>query len=178
MIENLTFIDWISVALLSAFGITGFFNGFIKEVFSAAAWIVSLTISWFYGPLLFPVIETYIETKEIVKASSFIILFLFSFLILKFLGSLLSKLISVIGLKGLDRILGFFFGTLKVSAVLTSLYIYNLNFLDTKQWWLDSLTREYTIQFITLVDPILRDWEFETQNFLKKDNFNSNLDIK
>ena len=47
MIENLTFIDWISVALLSAFGITGFFNGFIKEVFSAAAWIVSLTIAWF-----------------------------------------------------------------------------------------------------------------------------------
>ena len=175
MIENLTFIDWISIALLSAFGITGFFNGFIKEVFSAAAWIVSLTIAWFYGPLLFPVIETYIETKEIVKASSFIILFLFSFLILKFLGSLLSKLISVIGLKGLDRILGFFFGTLKVSAVLTSLYIYNLNFLDTKQWWLDSLTREYTIQFITLVEPILKDWEFETPNFLNKDNLNLNL---
>jgi Uncharacterized membrane protein, required for colicin V production len=175
MIENLTFIDWISVALLSAFGITGFFNGFIKEVFSAAAWIVSLTISWFYGPLLFPVIETYIETKEVVKASSFIILFLFSFLILKFLGSFLSKLISVIGLKGLDRILGFFFGTLKVSAVLTSLYIYNLNFLDTKQWWLDSLTREYTIQFITLVEPILKDWEFETPNFLNKDNLNLNL---
>ena len=138
MIENLTFIDWISVALLSAFGITGFFNGFIKEVFSAAAWIVSLTISWFYGPFL-------------------------------------SKLISVIGLKGLDRILGFFFGTLKVSAVLTSLYIYNLNFLDTKQWWLDSLTREYTIQFITLVEPILKDWEFETPNFLNKDNLNLNL---
>ncbi len=65
MIENLTFIDWISVALLSAFGITGFFNGFIKEVFSAAAWVVSLTIAWFYGPLLFPVIETYIAVSLI-----------------------------------------------------------------------------------------------------------------
>ena len=88
---------------------------------------------------------------------------------------MLSRLISVIGLKGLDRILGFFFGTLKVSAVLTSLYIYNLNFLDTKQWWLDSLTREYTIQFITLVEPILKDWEFETPNVLNKDNLNLNL---
>ena len=50
-----------------------------------------------------------------------------------------------------------------------------LNFLDTKQWWLDSLTREYTIQFITLVEPILKDWEFETPNFLNKDNLNLNL---
>ena len=47
MIENLVLIDWISIALLSAFGITGVFNGFMKEVFSAAAWIVSLFIAWY-----------------------------------------------------------------------------------------------------------------------------------
>tara|TARA_Y100001970_G_scaffold198214_1_gene241143 strand:+ start:717 stop:1244 length:528 start_codon:yes stop_codon:yes gene_type:complete len=175
MSENLALIDWISLALLSSFGITGFFNGFIKEVFSAAAWIVSLTIAWFWGPLLFPVIETYVDTLEIVKALSFLILFLSSFVVLKFLGSLFSKLTSVIGLKVFDRILGLFFGTLKVSAVLASLYIYNLDFLDKKQWWLDSLTREYTIQFIKKVEPILKDWEFETSNFVNKDNFNFNL---
>ena len=175
MIENLVLIDWISIALISGFGITGFFNGFIKEVFSAAAWIVSLTIAWFWGPTFFPVIESYIDKIEIVKALSFLILFISSFLVLKFLGSLLSKLTFMIGLKGFDRILGFCFGTLKVSAVLASLYIYNLDFLDKKQWWLDSLTREYTIQFITVLEPILKGWEFETSNFLNKDNLNINL---
>ena len=34
MIEDLVLIDWISVALLATFGITGLFNGFIKELFS------------------------------------------------------------------------------------------------------------------------------------------------
>ena len=175
MIENLVLIDWISIALLSAFGITGFFNGFMKEVFSAAAWIVSLFIAWYYGPLLFPILETYIETVEIKKALSFLILFLTFFLLLKFLGSTFSKITSVIGLKGVDRLLGLCFGTLKITAVLTSIYIYNLGFLDTKQWWLDSLTREYTIQFSESVEPILKDWEISTSTFLNKDNLKLNL---
>ena len=175
MIENLVLIDWISFALLSAFGITGFFNGFIKEVFSAAAWIVSLFIAWFYGPLLFPILESYIETLEIKKALSFLILFLSFFLLLKFVGSTFSKITSVIGLKGVDRLLGLCFGTLKITAVLTSIYIYNLDFLDTKQWWLDSLTREYTIKFSESVEPILKDWEIGTSTFLNKDNLKLNL---
>ena len=175
MIEDLVLIDWISIALLSAFGITGFFNGFMKEVFSAAAWIVSLFIAWYYGPLLFPFLEMYIETLEIKKALSFLILFLTFFLLLKFLGSTFSKITSVIGLKGVDRLLGFCFGTLKITAVLTSIYIYNLGFLDTKQWWLDSLTREYTIKFSESVKPILKDWEIGTSTFLNKDNLKLNL---
>jgi len=175
MIENLVLIDWISFALLSAFGITGFFNGFMKEVFSAAAWIVSLFIAWFYGPLLFPILESYIETLEIKKALSFLILFLSFFLLLKFAGSTFSKITSVIGLKGVDRLLGLCFGTLKITAVLTSIYIYNLDFLDTKQWWLDSLTREYTIKLSESVEPILKDWEIGTSTFLNKDNLKLNL---
>ena len=175
MIENFALIDWISIALLSAFGITGFFNGFMKEVFSAASWIVSLFIAWFYGPLLFPILETYIETLEVKKALSFLILFLSFFLLLKFIGSTFSKITSVIGLKGVDRLLGLCFGALKITAVLTSLYIYNLNFLDTKQWWLDSLTREYTILFSESVEPILKDWELGTSTLLNKDNLKLNL---
>ena len=175
MIENLVLIDWISLALLSAFGITGFFNGFMKEFFSAAAWIVSLFIAWFYGPLLFPILETYIATLEIKKALSFLILFLSFFLLLKFFGSMFSKITSVIGLKGVDRLLGLCFGALKITAVLSSLYIYNLDFLDTKQWWLDSLTREYIIQFSEFVEPILKDWELGTSTLLNKDNLKLNL---
>ena len=79
MTEDLVLIDWLSLLLLTAFGITGFFNGFIKEVFAAAAWIVSLIISWFLGPSLFPMIGSYIGTPEITKAVSFLSVFLSCF---------------------------------------------------------------------------------------------------
>ena len=175
MIDELVLIDWISVALLATFGITGLFNGFIKEFFSAAAWIISLTMAWLWGPSLFPLIEAYIGETEITKAVSFLALFISCFLVLKFLGSLLSILTSVIGLKVVDKGLGFCFGTLKVAIVLTSLYVYNLDFLDNKKWWLDSLTREYIIQIIVMAEPIFRDWQLWAPTFLNKDNLNLDL---
>ena len=54
MIEDFALIDWFSVTLIITFGLIGLFNGFVKEVFSAAAWILSLLIAWVYGPFLFP----------------------------------------------------------------------------------------------------------------------------
>ena len=104
MIESLALIDWISITLILVFGITGFFNGFIKEIFSAAAWVLSLAIAWLYGPLLFPYVTDFIDSESIKNIVSFVLLFLVSFVGLKILGSIISKLISAIGLKGLDKL--------------------------------------------------------------------------
>ena len=120
MIESIALIDWIAVTLVSVFGIAGFFNGFIKEVFSAAAWILSLVLAWLYGPLLFPYVQDFIEVDAIKNIISFILFFLISFILLKTVGSIVSKFLSAIGLKGLDKLLGMFFGALKTVAVLTS----------------------------------------------------------
>ena len=65
MTESLEIIDWISVTLLLVFAITGLFNGFIKEVFSAMAWVLSLTIAWIYGPLIFPHVDTYVDSDSV-----------------------------------------------------------------------------------------------------------------
>ena len=76
MIETLTLVDWFSIVLISVFGITGFFNGFIKEIFSAAAWILSLAIAWVYGPILFPYVNEISDSESIKNLVSFILLFL------------------------------------------------------------------------------------------------------
>ena len=71
MSEELALIDWAAITLIAFFGITGFFNGFIKELFSAAAWIVSLALSWLYGPLLFPYVQEFIsQSPLVIQASS------------------------------------------------------------------------------------------------------------
>ena len=147
MIESLALIDWISITLILVFGITGFFNGFIKEIFSTAAWVLSLAIAWLYGPLLFPYVTDFIDSESIKNIVSFVLLFLISFAGLKILGSIISKLISAIGLKSLDKLLGAFFSSLKVLAILSSLFVFNLNYLDKNQWWLDSYSRTYSISF-------------------------------
>ena len=170
MTESLQVIDWISVTLLLVFAITGFFNGFIKEVFSAMAWVLSLIIAWLYGPLIFPYVNTYLDSESAKNIISFIILFLLSFIILKTLGSIMSKLISVIGLKSLDKLLGAFFSSLKVLAILISLFVFNLNYLDKNQWWLDSYSRIYSISFYEYSKPIFDEWIDKADTILQKDD--------
>ena len=87
MTESLEIIDWISITLLLVFAITGLFNGFIKEIFSAMAWILSLAIAWLYGPLIFPYVDQYVDSESVKNIISFIILFVLSFVVLKTLGN-------------------------------------------------------------------------------------------
>ena len=170
MTESLQVIDWISVTLLLVFAITGFFNGFIKEVFSAMAWVLSLITAWLYGPLIFPYVNTHLDSESAKNIISFIILFALSFIILKTLGSIFSKLISAIGLKSLDKLLGAFFSSLKVLAILTSLFVFNLNYLDKNQWWLDSYSRIYSTSFYGYSKPIFDEWIDKADTILQKDD--------
>lgn len=170
MIESIALIDWIAITLVSVFGITGFFNGFVKELFSAAAWIVSLALAWLYGPLLFPYVQDFIEEDTIKNIISFILFFLISFILLKIIGSIVSKFFSAIGLKGLDKLLGLFFGALKTVAILSSVFIFNLNYLDKNQWWLDSYSRVYSIQFYDYSKPVFDEWMNRADIILQKDD--------
>ena len=170
MIESIALIDWIAITLVSVFGITGFFNGFVKELFSAAAWIVSLALAWLYGPLLFPYVQDLIEVDTIKNIISFILFFLISFILLKIIGSIVSKFFSAIGLKGLDKLLGLFFGALKTVAILSSVFIFNLNYLDKNQWWLDSYSRVYSIQFYDYSKPVFDEWMNRADIILQKDD--------
>ena len=170
MIDSLTLLDWFSLSLIAIFGVTGFFNGFIKEIFSAAAWILSLAAAWLYGPILFPYVQELSNSESIKNIISFILFFLISFIALKIIGSIISKLISAIGLKTLDKILGLFFGSLKVIAILSSIFIFNLNYLDKNKWWLDSYSRTYSIIFYEYSKPVFDKWIDQADVLLQKDN--------
>ena len=134
------------------------------------AWVLSLITAWLYGPLIFPYVNTYLDSESAKNIISFIILFLLSFIILKTLGSIMSKLISVIGLKSLDKLLGAFFSSLKVLAILISLFVFNLNYLDKNQWWLDSYSRIYSISFYEYSKPIFDEWIDKADAILQKDD--------
>ena len=170
MIDDFALIDWFSVTLIITFGLIGLFNGFVKEVFSAAAWILSLLIAWVYGPFLFPFVQDYVNSDSLKNIISFILMFLISFLTMRIVGSVISRFISAIGLKGLDRLLGLFFGSVKVLAILSSIFVFNLTSLDKNQWWLDSYSRIYSLQVYEYSKPIFDKWIKKADIILDKDN--------
>ena len=142
----------------------------LKKYFLPWLGFFSLITAWLYGPLIFPYVNTYLDSESAKNIISFIILFVLSFIILKTLGSIMSKLISVIGLKSLDKLLGAFFSSLKVLAILISLFVFNLNYLDKNQWWLDSYSRIYSISFYEYSKPIFDEWIDKADTILQKDD--------
>ena len=170
MIESLALIDWITLTLILIFGITGLFNGLIKEIFSTAAWLLSLAIAWLYGPFLFPYVGDFVESEPAKNIICFILLFLISFIVLKIIGSIISKLLSVIGLKSIDKLLGMFFGSLKALAIISSVFVFNLNYLDKSSWWLNSYSRIYSIEFYNYSKPVFNKWIDSVDIILQKDN--------
>ena len=99
-------IDWAALGLIGIFAVSGFFNGFTKELFSVAAWVFSLVAAWFFGPVLFPYLEEYIVNPEVKKVVSFIGLFLILFITWKSRCEAFSKKVKCPQSHGgLDKIL-------------------------------------------------------------------------
>ena len=162
-------IDWISLALIGAFGISGFFNGFTKEIFSTAAWLISIIGAWYFGPFLFPYLAPYFSNTQVKSIASFIALFLILFTLIKLSGSIVSKFLSAIGLSFLDKGLGFIFGAIKATAILVTIFILASGFLENQSWWNESLSKEWTLRIAEVMEPLLKDWKAQAEILLNKE---------
>ena len=122
----------IITVLSSAFGL---WRGLIKEVLSLLTWIAALLVSRVYSEPLAGLMTGMIENDGIRYVSAFAILFFIVMMFGTFLNSLLSKLLSVTGLKLADRILGAGFGVARgVIIVLVIMFIASMFVSETELW--------------------------------------------
>jgi uncharacterized membrane protein required for colicin V production/cell division septation protein DedD len=122
----------IITVLSSAFGL---WRGLIKEVLSLLTWIAALLVSRVYSEPLAGWMTGMIENDGIRYVSAFAILFFIVMMFGTFLNSLLSKLLSVTGLKLADRLLGAGFGVARgVIIVLVIMFIASMFVSETELW--------------------------------------------
>ena len=122
----------IITVLSSAFGL---WRGLIKEVLSLLTWIAALLVSRVYSEPLAGLMTGMIENDGIRYVSAFAILFFIVMMFGTFLNSLLSKLLSVTGLKLADRLLGAGFGVARgVIIVLVIMFIASMFVSETELW--------------------------------------------
>ena len=167
---DMILVDWFSLTIISAFAVGGFFSGFTKEVFSTSAWVISLIAAWFFGPLFFPFIESYINNPEVKSVIAFFGLFIILFTLIKLSGKLVSSFLSALGLGFFDKIVGFIFGGAKGIAILVSAYILTFNSLEQQSWWVDSISKEWTIKIAEVMEPLIEDWKTQAETLLDKEH--------
>ena len=133
--------DIIVLVTLLLPGLIGALYGFLNIAFSIIAWVLAFGISFKFGALITPMLESYIDTPLIRNILAFSGLFLISLMIFSLVGYLIVKLLGRAGLTAMDRILGFFLGIGLGGFIITAV-VFMAGFTDypKEDWWHESVT--------------------------------------
>lgn len=120
------FLDIIFIALILVCAIQAAVNGFIKEFFGKAAFVLGIFVAVMFYAKLMPYVNRYIKSAFVSQILAFLLIFILVYLIVRLVQQLVGSFFSGDILSGLDRALGFFFGVaeglLLISVVLVVLY--------------------------------------------------------
>jgi len=129
----MNWLDLIIVVLMILAVVTGFINGFVKEVASLAGLILgiwgAIKFSSFTAAKLY---EWFDMTGQFVGIIAFLITFGIIVVIIHFIGIIADKLIDAVSLGFLNRILGMVFGLFKNILILSVIFAL-LNAIDVRK---------------------------------------------
>jgi len=160
----MTALDVFVFLLLIGGGAVGFVRGFVHEVVSLFAWVVGVAmLKLFHGQLWTGLINSFHTSSAAAAVLAFAILFVPSFLLVKFLARSLGKKTRRHSLLGpFDRVLGGGFGALKgllgatlffLLANLATDMVYGPQ-ADRPQW----MTKSHTYPLLNASGRAIVDW--------------------
>jgi len=135
----------IVIAISAAFGL---WRGFVKEVLSLLSWIAALLVARVYSVPIAGLLVNMIESESIRYVAAFALLFVIVIMLGTLINHFMAKLLTITGLKFLDRLLGAGFGLARgTGIVLVILFILNVFVSETK-WWQESTLIPYGMVMI------------------------------
>lgn len=107
---TIAFIDLIFIIVIIACVLMAVIKGFVASFFGKASFIVGILLGVFFAPQLDVFVAKYINVPYLTTIISFLIIFIFSFLLMRLIQVLIKSLFSGEIMGGLDKALGFFWG--------------------------------------------------------------------
>jgi membrane protein required for colicin V production len=137
MIQNVAIFDIISLALIFILGIKGIINGFIKEVAGLIGIVGGVYLAYRFAQEAGSFVDKHIY--QIQNSASLYLIGFLSVLILFWLASLIigkiiESLLHISGLGFIDKLAGFFIGSMKIFLIFSILAITlsNISFIKEK----------------------------------------------
>lgn len=107
---TIAFIDLIFLVIILACVLVSIIKGFVASFFGKASFVVGILLGVFFAPQFAVFVSKYINVPYLTTIISFLIIFIFSYIILRLLQLLIKTIFSGEIMGGLDRALGFFWG--------------------------------------------------------------------
>ncbi len=145
-------VDIAIVAILLVSPGVGLLRGFIREVLSLAAWVVALWGAYQYAQAGAIWLISYIAPQPLRVMVAFALIFVIVLIAASFLGYLISRMLPISGISGVDRSLGMLFGVGR-GILIVSLLMLAATFMDltTQPWWQESMLIHY---FLPVADEL------------------------
>jgi membrane protein required for colicin V production len=143
MIQGITLVDWIIVAVLAGAVLGGIARGFFRSAFSLAGLIAGLALaSWNYWRLA-AVLKPLVHSIEVANAIAFLVIALLVMLAAAITGGVLAKVFEKVGLGCLDRLAGAVFGFIEGLVLVTICILVTVAFFPQTQWLTEARLPRY-----------------------------------
>jgi membrane protein required for colicin V production len=152
-------VTWLDYAVLGVFALSmawGAWRGLVREVLSILAWVIAFLAANLFAAQLGPAMPREIPTPEMRIAVAFVLVFLVALLATSLVALLLSKIVSAVGLGGVDRMLGAGFGAARaLLIVLAAALLAGLTAAPRQPYWRESVSGPLLARAVLAVKPLL-----------------------
>ena len=143
---SLTPLDYIIVGIIAISSLISVIRGFLKEVFSLAAWVLAGIAAFILSPRLSVLVPDAIESPTVRLAITAVTLFIITLFAGGTVNFLIHKAAVKVGLSGTDRLLGVVFGLVRgVVIVVFVIMLAGLTPIPRESWWQASVLIEYFV---------------------------------
>ena len=148
--------DWILLALLAASMVLGAWRGLVYEVLSVLGWIAAFLLAQWFAPDVADKLPMQSSGETLRYAAGFVLVFIASVFAAGLISALMKKIISVVGLRPVDRIFGAIFGLFRGIILLLALtVVVHMTALQESDVWMESQGGPMLITMLKGLKPML-----------------------
>lgn len=148
--------DWVFVAVLVFSLLVGAWRGLVFELLSLASWIAALVLAQWLAPEAAGWLPLEGATEVVRYAAGFVLVFIATIFAVGLVAFLVKKLVSAVGLRPADRLLGAAFGILRGMVVLlAATVVVGMTPLRTAAWWQDAVGPQVASAVLHACKPVL-----------------------
>jgi len=148
IIASLNEVDAIILVIVGLSCLFGIWRGLVKEVLSLVTWIAALTLARLYSGVLADFMINLINNEGARYVVAFAIVFVLVMMMGTLINHLISKLLTVTGLKLVDRLLGGAFGVVRGAVIVVVIMFISGAFVNETPQWQESQLIPYGLSLI------------------------------
>ena len=149
-------LDWVCVAVLFVSLLVGAWRGLVVEVLSVVSWLAAFVLAQWFAPDVAAKLPMAGAAEPVRYAAGFVLVFVASVFAAGLISALLRKLISAIGLRPVDRLLGAGFGLFRGVILLLALTAaITMTQFKNSAWWKESMGVGIALAALQNVKPLL-----------------------